>query len=241
MLKIFSVPIQDATKNSVLRLIGDSIRTKNQLHIATVNNEILLQSRKNLEFRTVLRRCFCIADSVGVVWAVKKLYGRRIERIPGADLFYDICADAEKNGWSIFLLGGDPSVAHVAKSKLLDRFPKIKIVGTIDGVTIYPDHGNLLHVSKIKKSEADIVMVALGAPKQELWIANNMKRTKSNVFIGIGGTLDFVSGNVPRAPLWIRQIGLEWLFRLFMQPIRIKRIINALLVFPAQVILYGKR
>jgi len=232
MFKIFSVPIQDTTVNGVLRLINNAISSKDQIHISTVNNEILLESRINFEFRTVLKKSFCIADSTGVVWAVRKLYKRRIDRIPGADLFYDICREAEKNGWSIFLLGGDRGIAHIAKSKLEDEFPKLKIVGTIDGVKINPTEGNLLHNTKIKNSGANIVMVALGAPKQELWIAHNMKRTKSNVFIGIGGTLDFVSGNIKRAPLYMRRAGLEWLYRLMVEPMRIKRIWNALIVFP---------
>jgi len=236
MFKIFSIPIQDATVNGVLKLIRNAITAKDQIHISTVNNEILLESRKNTEFKNVLKNSFCIADSTGVVWAVRKLYKRSIDRIPGADLFYDICREAEKNGWSIFLLGGEKGVAHVAKSKLQDKFPKLKIVGTIDGVKISPTEGNLLYDTKIKNSEANIVVVALGAPKQELWIAHNMKRTKSNVFIGVGGTLDFVSGNISRAPLYMRRAGLEWLYRLMLEPIRMRRVWNALVVFPLNVL-----
>lgn len=239
MFKVFSIPIQDATKDSVLKLISDAIKSKSQIHIATVNNEILLESRRNFEFRSVLRKSFCIADSTGVVWAVKHLFKKKIERIAGADIFMDICEKAAQNGWNVFLLGGDPNVAHVAKSKLTDQFPSLKIVGTIDGVRIDPRTENLLHITKIKKSGAHIVMVALGAPKQELWIAQNMKRTKSNVFIGIGGTLDFVSGNIPRAPISMRKMGLEWLFRLFVQPNRIKRILRAVFVFPLTIIFSG--
>lgn len=236
MFKVLSIPIQDTTTNGVMKLIRSAIESKGQLHISTVNNEIILESKRNVEFRAVLKRSFCIPDSTGVVWAVRRLYKKRIERIPGADLFYDICKQAEQNGWTIFLLGGGRGIAHVARSKLMDRFPKLKIVGTIDGAKIHPSRGNLLHNTKIKKSGANIVMVALGAPKQELWIANNMKRTKSNVFIGIGGTLDFVSGNIRRAPLYMRRVGLEWLYRLIIEPSRIGRIWNALIVFPFCVI-----
>lgn len=236
MYKIFSVPIQVTTKKGVLDAVGTAIRSKGQLHIATVNNEILLESRRDFEFRSVLKKCFCIADSTGVVWAIRFLHRKKIQRIPGADLFDDICSEAQQNNWSMFLLGGKKGVAHVARSKLLDRFPALKIVGIIDGVKIDPKKDNLLHVTKIKNSGANIVIVALGAPKQELWIANNMKRTKSNVFIGVGGTLDFVSGNIPRAPIWMRQLGLEWLFRLFTEPKRYKRILNAVIVFPLTVL-----
>lgn len=235
MLKIFSIPIQDVSRESLLRLISSAIKSKNQIQISTVNNEFLLESRKNHEFKSVLQKSFCIADSTGVVWAIKKIYKRKIEKIPGADFVYDLCREAEKNGWSIFLLGGDKNVAHVAGSKLIDLYPKLRIAGTIDGVKISPDQGNLLYVSKIKKSGASIVLVALGAPKQELWIASNMKQTKSNVFIGVGGTLDFVSGNIKRAPLFMRKLGLEWLFRLFTEPKRIKRILNAVFIFPLLV------
>lgn len=241
MIKIFSIPIQEATKKGILNLVSNTIKSREQTSIATVNNEILLASRVNKAFRDVLKKSFCIADSAGVVWAANFLYGKKIERVPGADLFYNICEQAEKNGWSVFLIGGKKNVAHVARSKLLDKYPDLKIVGTIDGVSIDPENGNLYHVTKIRESGANIVAVALGAPKQELWIANNMKRTKANVFIGIGGTLDFVSGNIPRAPLWMRDLSLEWLFRLFVEPRRYKRIFNALITFPILVLFAGKK
>lgn len=240
MLKIFDIHIRKVNSSDVMRVIDDVISKKSQIQIATVNNEILLESRKNTKFKEVLLKSFCVADSTGVVAAIKFKYGKRIEKTPGVDLFYDICEQAQKKGWKVFLLGGGRGVAHVAKSKLSDRFPGIDIVGTIDGETICPEANNEIHLEKIKRSQAQIVAVALGAPKQELWIDSNMTATKANVFIGLGGTLDFVSGNIQRAPLSMRRLGFEWLYRLIREPKRLRRIFNALVIFPL-TILFDKK
>lgn len=241
MLKIFGINIRSGSAEDVLKLIDLVISKKTQVQIATVNNEILIESRKNKEFKTALTKSHCIADSTGVVLAVFFKYFKKIERIPGVDLFYKICERAQEKNYKIFLFGGGRGIAHVAKSKLEDRYPGIKIVGIIDGDEISPEKTNLVHLTKINKSEAQIIAVALGAPKQELWIRNNMTKIKANVFIGLGGTLDFVSLNVQRAPLFIRRLGLEWLFRLIKQPNRFFRIIKAVIVFPFFVLFDNTR
>jgi len=232
MLKLLGIHIRSEGSNGILRWVDEAILRKTQIQIATVNNEILLESRRNKEFKSVLQKSYCIADSTGVVLGICFKYFKKIERTPGVDLFYKICQRAQEKQYKIFLLGGEKGIAHVAKSKLEDKYPNIKIVGTIDGDEISVEKNNLVHLTKINKSGAQIIAVALGAPKQELWISKNMTKTKANVFIGLGGTLDFVSGNIQRAPFFLRKVGLEWLYRLFKQPKRIIRIFKAVIIFP---------
>jgi len=175
-------------------------------------------------------------DSTGVIWSIKYLYHKTVPKLPGADLAEDICRLSASRGYRLFLFGGEIGVAMAAKKKLISKFKSLHVVGTIDGIKVDPGTEDPKLISKINQSKSDIVFVGLGAPKQDLWIANNMSKLNSKIFIGLGGTLDYISGKIPRAPKIMRNLGLEWLYRLLRQPRRLKRISNALIVFPVKVI-----
>ena len=231
--KILGVRVDDVSYEQTTDFINQVIKEGKKAQIATVNNEFIVEAQKNKAFRSVLANTSLnVADSMGVVWAVKKLYKEMISRTSGADLFLKICDQAKREKYRIFFLGGASGVGDLAKKKLLKRFPGIHIVGTIDGGKINENKIDEILNKTINQTHPDIIFVALGAPKQDIWIANNLGAISAKVFIGVGGTLDYVSGKTIRAPKFLRAIGLEWLFRVILQPKRIGRIYRALIVFP---------
>ena len=159
------------------------------------------------------------------------------QTIHGSDLFKQICLDKEISQHKIFLLGNKegikPNVSELAAQKLQILNPQINIAGFYDSIPI-----DLKIIEKINVSQAEIVFIAFGAPDQEIWIHYHLHELPTvRIIMGIGGSFDFLTGIIPRAPKIIRKIGLEWVFRLSQQPFkRIRRIYNAFIVFPYQVI-----
>lgn len=231
--RVLSVRIDALRYEEVLSFIKDAIENSRKVQIATVNNEFIVEAQKNKKFALVLDSCsLCLPDSAGIVWAINKIYKEKILKTPGADLFNKICSLAKNKDFGIFLLGGRKGVGEISKAKLTKEYVGLNIVGSIDGIIVDPSNCQENIINTINESRAEIVFVALGAPKQELWISNNLSRLNPHVFIGIGGTLDFISGKIKRAPSWARKLNLEWLFRLIQEPKRFGRIVRAVIVFP---------
>lgn len=167
----------------------------------------------------------------------KKVNKRFNKAIHGSDFTKKVCMDKDISHHGIFLLGNKnsfkPNTTKLTKEKLEKLNPNLKISGYHDSS---PDDETA--IAKINESKAKIVFVAFGAPYQELWISKNLKKLPNiKLAAGIGGSFDFIAGIIPRAPKWMREIGLEWLFRLFLEPKRrFLRILNATIVFPYTVI-----
>lgn len=192
--------------------------------------------QKTKQKRGLVGRCkyfFWFVASLVLVPFWKKVFKVLPEKISGSDVFWDILALAEKMGWRIFLLGGAKGVAKLTAEKIKIRYPRLRIVGADSG-------GKILSLKtprvcqKIKCAAPHILFVAFGSPKQEKWIAYNLKNlSKPLVAIGVGGTFDFVAGKAKRAPSLIRTLGLEWFWRLVLEPQkRFFRIFKAVIVFP---------
>lgn len=235
---ILGVKVHDTSYEECLNFIDSSIKKAEKIQICTTNNEFIVEAQKNPMFKKIINQSnISTPDSTGVVWAIKKLFNTKVERVTGIDLFLKLCQQAADKKYRIFLLGGSKNVALKAKKNLQRKFPGIHIVGYIDGIPIDPNKQDDVLISRINRARPDIIAVALGAPKQELWIKKNMKILDAKVFIGLGGSLDYIAGVVPRAPSPLRVAGVEWLFRLIIQPKRIKRIAVAVVVFPYMVIM----
>lgn len=160
-----------------------------------------------------------ICDGVGVLLAAFLLYGKKLARCTGVDLFLELNRVSAIERWKIFLLGGTADSNAGARAALIQRFPGIQIAGWRDGY--FTDSGAVL--DEINASGADILFVALGSPRQEFWIAEHLNRLRPALCMGVGGSFDVLSGKVSRAPLLFRRTGTEWLFRLLSQPSRIRR------------------
>lgn len=162
------------------------------------------------------------------------------ERVTGADLVMEICKrisedEKDRDSLKIFMLGAREGVAEKAKKVLEEKYEGLKISGTWAGTPLPRDEKQIIR--KINDSEADILFVAYGAPAQELWIARNLKKLKTvKVALGIGGTFDYIAGVRKRSPIWMQKAGLEWLYRLIIQPSRIKRIYTATIRFPIVIL-----
>ncbi|MCU0519988.1 MAG: WecB/TagA/CpsF family glycosyltransferase [Anaerolineae bacterium] len=190
--------------------------------IVTVNPEFLMRARHDLGFLTALRQAhLCIPDGIGVVWAARRRGFRLRERVAGSDLVPRLAQEAAVRGWRVFLLGAAPGVAEKAAAVLVEQHPDLQIAGCYAGSPAVEEETAI--AKRISQSQSDLLFVAYGAPKQDLWLDRNLHRTGAAVGIGVGGSFDFIAGISRRAPRWVQRIGLEWLYRLMQEPKRWRR------------------
>ena len=204
--------------------------------IATVNPEFVMSAAKDPQFMRVLQNAdLCIPDGIGLVYASRWMGTLLPERVAGSELVYNLAEQAAQSGWRLFLLGAAPGVADQAASRFRELYPALEIAGTYAGS---PDISqNEAIVSLINQSEADLLFVAYGAPNQDKWIARNQDVLSTvRLAIGVGGSLDFVTGRSQRAPRWLQKLGLEWFYRLIKEPWRWRRML-ALPQFAIRVLL----
>jgi N-acetylglucosaminyldiphosphoundecaprenol N-acetyl-beta-D-mannosaminyltransferase len=221
-LSILRIPVHDVTTEETLALIDQFVREQTPHQICTVNPEFIMAAQHDAEFKRILNRsALNLPDGIGVVWAAKRLGHPLRERVAGSDLVGLIADRAQTTGWRIFLLGAAEGVAEHAATILRERYPQVNIVGTYAGSPRPEEETEL--AARIRSSEADVLLVAYGAPKQDKWIDRNIERTGAATAIGIGGSLDFIVGMQQRAPRWVQRIGLEWLYRLIREPWRWRR------------------
>jgi len=224
-IPILGIPVHAVTMAETLALI-DGYMAEPRLHqIATVNPEFVMAAQNDAEFRRVLAAAdLCLPDGVGLLYAARRSGWRLPERVPGSELVYRLAERAAARGWPLFLLGAAPGVAEEAAAILGDRYPGLHIAGTYAGS---PDPAeDEAIVRRVNDSGATLLFVAYGAPKQDKWIARNRAMlTSVRVAIGVGGSLDFVTGRSVRAPQWAQDAGLEWLHRLYKEPWRWRRML----------------
>jgi N-acetylglucosaminyldiphosphoundecaprenol N-acetyl-beta-D-mannosaminyltransferase len=193
-------------------------------HVVTVNPEFVVAARRDATFSRVLgASALATADGVGIVLAGRMLGVPVGERVTGVDLVEGL-AGLEHPENRLFLLGAAPGVAEEAAVRLRERFPGARIAGTFAGSPRDEDVAEI--EARLAAARATVLLVAFGHPRQDLWIARHREALATHgilVAIGIGGAFDYLSGRVPRAPRWIRRIGLEWLYRLIRQPWRWRR------------------
>jgi len=259
-VKVLGVDIDNLDSDEILGKMESFIRDKRVQQIVTVNTEFLVASQKDQRFRAILSKSSInTADSVGVLWAAKFLslplitypildflqalwqtlytglsivfypsYIRSVlkEKNSGSELIWKIAEKAAQNGFKIFLLGGYGDTPKIVEDRLREKFASLQVVGANSWD---PDKEGI--IEKIKARKPDILMVAYGSIKQEKWIEQNQQNLGIPVAIGLGGTFDYMAGKRPSPPQILRDIGLEWAFRLVTQPYRLKRIITAVPVF----------
>jgi N-acetylglucosaminyldiphosphoundecaprenol N-acetyl-beta-D-mannosaminyltransferase len=206
--------------DDAVRLIRERILWRLPTFCVAINPEKVYRARKDPGLSRVLESAdIGICDGVGVSLASMLLYRKRLARCTGVDLFLRLVHLSARDGLKVFVLGASPESNGAACRALLDRFPGLKIVGSEDGY--FKDSAAV--VDKINQSGAELLFVALGSPRQEYWIAEQMPHLKTSFCMGVGGSLDVVSGLAKRAPALFRKTGTEWLFRLLSQPSRIRR------------------
>lgn len=222
VVNILGVNIDNITAAEALDKAEQLVKSDGVSVIYTPNPEIVMAAYEDSEFCGVLNSAdMCVPDGIGVVYG-SRIIGKPLpERVAGFDLSMGLMERMSKFGGRVFLFGSKPGVADEAAEKLTQKYPGIEIAGTRNGYFADSDEEEI--VNEINSSNADLLMVCLGAPKQEKWINKYKDRLNVKLCIGAGGSLDVVAGNVKRAPEIFIKLNLEWFYRLCKQPSRIGR------------------
>lgn len=207
--------------------------------VVTLNTEFVMEAQHNLAFRNAINAAaLVIADGIGVVWATRYVGQPAPERVTGTDTLVALAQRCATCGYRLYLLGATPGVAENASARLQALAPNLQIAGTYGGSPAPSEEDAILE--RIRASQADVLTVAYGAPAQDLWIYRNLARLPVAVAIGVGGAFDFVSGRKHRAPRAMQTVGLEWLYRLYREPWRWRRMM-VIPWFIVQVLLKGRK
>ena len=215
-VRVMDIYIDQVTNADVLSIVDSYINSRVPNQIITANVDFCMIARKNTEFREVVNSAsLCVADGMPLVWASRLLGAPLPERINGTNLVYALCKEGQSKGYRFFLLGAEESVCTRA-SEILERdYPGIVIAGHYSpsfGVLSFEENAQIINI--IRRTSPDILLVAMGTPKGQNWISDNLEVCRVPVAMVIGGALDFVAGKYRRAPEWMQQHGFEWLFRL---------------------------
>jgi N-acetylglucosaminyldiphosphoundecaprenol N-acetyl-beta-D-mannosaminyltransferase len=226
-VRILGIRVDPLTYTDLLDRIAAFIAAGTPHQIVTLNPEFVMEARRNAEFRAVLEQAdLCIADGVGLLWAARRQGKILPERVTGSDVLPLIAERAAREGWRLYLLGAAPSVAERTAEILKARYPGVRIVGTYAGSAT--DAEALEIITRIRVAQPDVLFVAYGAPKQDLWIAHYRDALGVPVMMGVGGAFDHIAGVRRRAPRWVQRFNLEWLYRLITQPWRWRRQLDLL-------------
>jgi len=261
-MEIFDIKIDNLSKSELSFKIEKILKNDRQNFFVTINPEMLVEGEKDLFFKEAIKSAnLVIPDGVGVVLAERFLNNQKINRFPGVDLMKEISYLAAINKKSIYFLGGTNGAAINAADFFRKKYPELEIAGAERGTAFtiakHNARGEILNnkslieydfdekrnqemIARINFVKPDILFVAFGHNKQERWISEFLPKIPSvKIAMGVGGSFDFFAGKIKRAPIFLRKLGLEWLWRLILEPRkRIKRIYNAIAVFPILVLFY---
>ena len=223
-LKILNIWVDPVGRKESIRRVKAFLETGTRPHaIIAANPEKNFSVPKDSVLYSAFKNAdLLLPDGIGVVLAARILYNAKLERVPGSEFIFDICQIAAYGGYKVFIYGATEDVSKKAVHELKDRYQGLKIVGRANGYVKESEMLDLIY--RINASKAEILFLALGSPKQEKWYATHKSRLHHvRVVQGVGGTLDTIAGTVKRAPRVWCNFKLEWLYRLIMEPSRIKR------------------
>lgn len=237
-VEVLGVDIDAVTMDEAVAIVETLIKKSQHSLVATANAEMVMMAQKDTVLANVLASAdLVVPDGAGVVWAARHKGQKVPERVAGYDLVQKLLIEAAQKGYKVYFFGGAPGVAELAKTVAERRYPGLEVVGISDG--FFNSQQEEAIICKIHAVRPDILLVALGVPKQEKWLAAHLDELQVPISMGVGGTFDVMAGNSRRAPLWMQQASLEWMYRLFCQPSRIIRML-ALPHFVVKVLLTQK-
>lgn len=218
-LRVLNTWVDVISGPRVLEAIADRSHGRPR-HLCYVNAHSMNLAYQDEAYSAALARAdLVLNDGIGLDLAAR-MQGRRFpENLNGSDFTLRLLALAAEQGWTVYLYGGQPGVAASARDRLCEQIEGLEIVGVCDGYTATTEQV----VADIRSVRADVVIVALGQPQQELWLDAHLAATGCHLGLGVGAFLDFASGRVVRAPGWMNRVGIEWLFRLVQEPGRLWR------------------
>lgn len=216
--------VNNVTMDETIKEIEKMIKDNKKSYIVAVNVDVIIKIEEDDELKKATDNAdMVLIDGKPLIW-ISKIKKKPIkEKISGSDLVPKLCEVANEKGYTIFILGGKDGIADQAKEKLENQYKNIKIVGTYaPPIGFESDKKELNKINEmINKAKPDLLFACLGCPKQEKWIAKNIDKYNAKVSICAGATVDFLAGNVKRAPKWISNIGLEWFYRFLQEPKRL--------------------
>ena len=222
---ILGVPVVPYTMDeTVTKLTQDTLKNKRNF-VVTANAEIIMMAQGDKEYKTLLAETadLILPDGAGTVWAGNYLGYTIPERVAGYDLYLRLLEEAAKNNIPVYFFGGKPGIAEEAAEEGKHRWPGLNVAGCRNGYFSAEEEPGI--IEDINRSGAAMLFAALGAPKQEKWLAKYRERLGPCLLMGIGGSFDVLAGKVQRAPKWVQDAKLEWLFRLMKQPSRFGRML----------------
>lgn len=237
-IKILGVPVHPLTMQGAVDELEQRLLAKQQTFVVTANAEIIMMCQEDKEYNHIVGEIadLVLADGAGAVWAGRHLGHNVPERVAGFDLYNELLKLAAEKGYTAYFFGGSPGIAEAAKAKSESLYPGVKVVGCHDGYFKPEEVPGI--IDEINASGADMLFVALGAPKQERWLVKNKDKLNPKILMGIGGSFDVLAGKMERAPKWMQDASLEWAFRLYKQPSRFMRMM-ALPKFVLKVVFSG--
>ncbi|MCE5201163.1 MAG: WecB/TagA/CpsF family glycosyltransferase [Synergistaceae bacterium] len=223
---LWGIRVDNISLNYAISQVQHWITSENTPHIIVTPDALAaLRSRSDRRYRKIVREAgLVLPDGTGLIMALRIIGSPIQERIPGVEFTEHLCKRAAYEGWSVWLLGGGPGVSKIAGDVLAAKYPGLVIAGTNDGFFKADETGDIC--AEIAASGAKILFVGLGVPKQEYWLEDNLAATGAIVGMGIGGSMDVLSGRLSRAPKIWQKLGLEWLYRTIQEPWRWRRIMK---------------
>lgn len=219
---ILGVPVHILTREVLLWQVSCFVGAQRRAQVMYANAHTLNMAFQQPALRHAMQQADLVyCDGFGVKVGAQLLGTAMPERMTGADWIYDLCTVCRQRSYSLYLLGGRDGFAASAAGLLRERYPGLQILGTHQGYFEHDGEENRLLVEEINALQPDILLVGLGTPLQELWIARNAERLEVPVIWAVGALMDFVVGRLPRAPQWMLNHGLEWLGRLLAEPRRL--------------------
>jgi N-acetylglucosaminyldiphosphoundecaprenol N-acetyl-beta-D-mannosaminyltransferase len=257
-IQAFGVKVSAVTMQEALEKIQQFIASRQPHHVVTCDANAILQARQDTEYANIVRNAaLATPDGYGVIWGMRLLNYPIYERVTGVDMVTGICEFAAGKNYSIYILGsepgenGEPGVAAIAAQNLAEKYPGLRIAGTHHGFWrrdakqegISTEEADIRMAEQVREAAPDVLFVAMGIPMQEKFIAAQLQRLNVPVSLGVGGSFDVYSGKFERAPQWVQRIGLEWLYRVFIDPSRWKRMgyVPRFMLLAIKVWLSGKK
>jgi len=240
-ITLLDIRVDNMTMQEAIEALLARLQAHQPAQVCFVNADCANIAYRNSAYRTMLHHATLVfADGIGMKLAGKLLRSEIKQNVNGTDMFPRLCAALEQHGLRLFLLGAKPGITERVHTWITTAYPRAVVCGTQHGYFSPAEEPAVL--ARIAATKPDLLLVAFGAPRQDLWVAQHQAATGATVAMGVGGLFDFYSGVMPRAPQWMREIGMEWLFRFGQEPRRMwNRYFVGNVVFLSRVVRMRRR
>ena len=225
-VSICGIAIDNVSKKEAVGRVDELVTRREPCYLFPLNVDVTMKIHADAHLRKLYRGAsLIVVDGMPVVWASHWLSTPLKERVAGSDLFVLLCGLAAERGYRVYFLGARPRVAARAAQVMSEQFPHLQVAGTYSPPFGFDkdEEENKRIIGMLREAQPDLLFVGLGSPKQERWIGRFYKQYQVPVSMAVGASFDFAAGNVRRAPHWMQQVGLEWAWRLLMEPRRLWR------------------